>query len=246
MPETAQPYTPHHSVRIVTAGSLFDGHDVAINIMRRIIQDTGCEVIHLGHNRSVLEIVDCAIQEDVHAIAVTSYQGGHMEFFKYMFDMLKERQACHIKIFGGGGGTILPEEKEELMAYGITRIYSPDEGREMGLQGMIEDLVRKADFPLEKRFSPHFEKAIPIEQAVDRMITVDENFPEEIQVSLSEISKQASKGQTPVLGITGSGGSGKSSLIDDLVRWFLIDFKHQESEKKIAIISVDPSKRKTM
>jgi len=140
------PYKPIHKVRIVTAASLFDGHDAAINIMRRIIQSTGVEVIHLGHDRSVEEVVNCAIQEDANAIAMTSYQGGHNEYFKYMFDLLKEKGATHIKIFGGGGGVILPEEIKELMDYGITRIYSPDDGRELGLQGMINDLVKQSDF----------------------------------------------------------------------------------------------------
>ncbi|MCH8318851.1 MAG: cobalamin B12-binding domain-containing protein [Bacteroidetes bacterium] len=141
-----QPYKPKNKLRIVTAASLFDGHDSAINIMRRILQASGAEVIHLGHNRSVQEVVDCAIQEDAQAIAMTSYQGGHIEYLKYMVDLLKEKGAGHIKIFAGGGGTILPEEIKELEAYGITRIYSPDDGREMGLQGMINDLLQKSDF----------------------------------------------------------------------------------------------------
>lgn len=145
--QEAAPYIPKHKIRIVTAASLFDGHDAAINIMRRIIQATGVEVIHLGHDRSVEEVVNCAIQEDAHAIAMTSYQGGHMEYFKYMFDLLKEKGAGHIKIFGGGGGTILPAEIEELHAYGIARIYHPDDGRAMGLQGMINDMVSRCDNP---------------------------------------------------------------------------------------------------
>ncbi|MFI5204234.1 MAG: cobalamin B12-binding domain-containing protein, partial [Flavobacteriales bacterium] len=141
----APPYVPKNKIRVVTAASLFDGHDAAINIMRRIIQSTGAEVIHLGHDRSVQEIVDTAIQEDAQAIAITSYQGGHMEYFKYMHDLLKENGAGHIKIFGGGGGTILPEEIKELHSYGITRIYHPDDGRSMGLQGMINDMLQKCD-----------------------------------------------------------------------------------------------------
>ena len=145
--EQAAPYIPKNKVRIVTAASLFDGHDAAINIMRRIIQATGCEVIHLGHDRSVEEVVNTAIQEDAQAIAMTSYQGGHNEYFKYMYDLLKEKGASHIRIFGGGGGVILPEEIKELMDYGITRIYSPDDGRSMGLQGMINDMVERCDFP---------------------------------------------------------------------------------------------------
>lgn len=238
-------YTPKNHIRIVTAGSLFDGHDAAINIMRRIIQATGCEVIHLGHNRSVQEIVDCAIQEDVQAIAITSYQGGHLEFFKFMFDLLKEKKACHIKIFGGGGGTILPEEKQELQDYGITHIYSPDEGRNLGLQGMINDLVKRADFSLGDDFPEKItfkpDQIIP----VPRLITAAENFPVQAQDYLKEIRKMAQKSKTPVLGITGTGGSGKSSLVDELIRRFLMDFKGQDSQKTIAIISVDPSKRKT-
>ena len=146
MKQTA-PYVPKFKVRIVTAASLFDGHDAAINIMRRIIQATGVEVIHLGHDRSVEEVVNTAIQEDVNAIAMTSYQGGHTEYFKYMYDLLQEKGAGHIKIFCGGGGVILPEEIKDLMDYGITKVYSPDDGRAMGLQGMINDLVKKADFP---------------------------------------------------------------------------------------------------
>ena len=152
------PYKPKNKVRIVTAASLFDGHDAAINIMRRIIQSTGVEVIHLGHDRSVEDVVNCAIQEDVNAIAMTSYQGGHNEYFKYMFDLLKEKGASHIKIFGGGGGVILPKEIKELMEYGITRIYSPDDGRELGLQGMINDLVQTSDFPIGDALNGQLEK----------------------------------------------------------------------------------------
>src|SRR5690606_25745804 len=237
-------YTPQNAVRIVTAGSLFDGHDVAINIMRRVIQASGCEVIHLGHNRSVQEIVDCAIQEDVQAVAVTSYQGGHMEFFRYMHDLLQEKEASHIRIFGGGGGTILPEEKNELEAYGITRIYSPDEGRTLGLQGMINDLIRQADFPIGQK--PATPVSFPVgRQAVSQLITAADNFPEQHQSLLTEIRAVASQSQTPVLGVTGTGGSGKSSLVDELVRRFLANFKEQSLEKTIGIISVDPSKRKT-
>ncbi|GAB2631585.1 methylmalonyl-CoA mutase family protein [Belliella aquatica] len=234
-------YKPKNHIRLVTAASLFDGHDAAINIMRRIIQSTGCEVIHLGHNRSVLEIVDCAIQEDVQAIAITSYQGGHVEFFKYMYDLLKEKGAGHIKIFGGGGGTILPEEIKELHEYGITRIYAPDDGRSMGLQGMINDLVKKSDFPVGKNHKGGEALDKDNKQELAKLISAAENFPEESKSILEKVRKLSSKSKTPVLGITGTGGSGKSSLVDELVRRFLIDFK----EKNIAIISVDPSKRKT-
>jgi len=236
------PYKPKHKVRIVTAASLFDGHDAAINIMRRIIQSTGVEVIHLGHDRSVEDVVNCAIQEDVNAIAMTSYQGGHNEYFKYMYDLLKEKGASHIKIFGGGGGVILPKEIKELMAYGITRIYAPDDGRELGLQGMINDLVQKADFAigdvLYKEVKGLKKKEIG---SIARIISAAENFPKIAKKTLSEIHKKNKTSTTPVLGITGTGGSGKSSLVDELVRRFLIDFP----KKTIGLISVDPSKRKT-
>ncbi len=235
-------YKPQNHVRIVTAASLFDGHDVAINVMRRIIQSSGAEVIHLGHNRSVLEIVECAIQEDVQAIAITSYQGGHMEFFKYMFDLLKERNSSHIKLFGGGGGVILPEEIDELHDYGITRIYSPDDGRTMGLQGMINDLLKQSDFKIGKGIKvelKRLDKKDP--QAIGQLISAAENNPDDIEESLKKIREIAKKHKAPVLGITGTGGAGKSSLVDEIVRRYLIDLP----EKTIAIISVDPSKRKT-
>ena len=240
--EQAQPYTPKNKVRIVTAASLFDGHDAAINIMRRIIQSTGVEVIHLGHDRSVEEVVNTAIQEDANAIAMTSYQGGHNEYFKYMHDLLKEKGAGHIKIFGGGGGVILPEEIKELHEYGITRIYSPDDGRELGLQGMINDLVQQADYPIGDKLNgeaKHLEEKNPT--AIARVISAAENFPEVAKETLDAIHKKNEAAEIPVLGITGTGGAGKSSLVDELVRRFLIDFP----EKTIGLISVDPSKRKT-
>lgn len=234
-------YKPKNKIRIVTAASLFDGHDAAINVMRRIIQASGAEVIHLGHDRSVQDIVDCAIQEDAQAVAITSYQGGHMEFFKYMHDLFQENGAGHIKIFGGGGGVILPEEAAELHDYGITRIYAPDDGRSMGLQGMINDLLKKADRPTGKEVTPDIEK---IKQKdllhISQVISAVENFPESIRGFLTEIHNNCSH-NTPVLGITGTGGSGKSSLIDEIVRRFLDDFP----DKTLGIISVDPSKRKT-
>ena len=226
------PFQPKNKIRIVTAGSLFDGHDVSINIMRRFLQASGAEVIHLGHNRSVQEIVDCAIQEDVQGVAITSYQGGHLEFFKYMFDLLHERGAGHIKIFGGGGGTILPTEIAELHAYGITRLYSPDDGRRMGLQGMINDLLEKCDSPLPPKggiFSGSFAQ-------IAREITNAENKNKTVQKA-----PPLGAGGASVLGITGTGGAGKSSLIDELILRFL---RANESQK-LAIISVDPSKRKT-
>jgi methylmalonyl-CoA mutase len=236
------PYKSTNNIRIVTAASLFDGHDAAINIMRRIIQSTGCEVIHLGHDRSVEEVVDTAIQEDAQAIAMTSYQGGHIEYFKYMHDLLKEKGAPHIKIFGGGGGTILLSEIEELHGYGITRIYHPDDGRSMGLQGMINDLVQKADYPvgnvLTNEIDQLSDKFVP---AIARLISAAENYPEMAAPTMEKVHAMAEKNQVPVLGITGTGGAGKSSLVDELVRRFLIDFP----EKQIAVVSVDPSKRKT-
>jgi len=235
-------YKPENHIRIVTAASLFDGHDAAINIMRRIIQSTGAEVIHLGHNRSVQEIVECAIQEDVQAIAITSYQGGHIEFFKYMYDLLQESGCGHIKIFGGGGGVILPEEIKELHDYGITRIYSPDDGREMGLQGMINDLMEKSDFATGKSIDFDAEGIREKNHRhIARLISAAENYPEQVRSLLDELSAMVRNRKSPVLGITGTGGSGKSSLVDELVRRFLEDFP----DKTIAIISVDPSKRKT-
>jgi methylmalonyl-CoA mutase len=240
--EQATPYIPKNKVRIVTAASLFDGHDAAINIMRRIIQATGVEVIHLGHDRSVEEVVNTAIQEDANAIAMTSYQGGHNEYFKYMYDLLQEKGAEHIKIFGGGGGVILPEEIKELHEYGITRIYSPDDGRAMGLQGMINDLVQKADFPVGDVLNgeaKHLEDKNP--RSIARVISAAENFPDIAKETLDAIHKKNETSKIPVLGITGTGGAGKSSLVDELVRRFLIDFP----EKTIGLISVDPSKRKT-
>ena len=234
------PYQPIHKIRIVTAASLFDGHDAAINIMRRIIQSTGCEVIHLGHDRSVEEVVNCAIQEDANAIAMTSYQGGHNEYLKYMYDLLKERGANHIKIFAGGGGTILPEEIKELHEYGICRIYHPDDGRAMGLQGMINDLVKKSDYPTGKDITNCIDDLSNYKN-IAKLISAAENFPEEAANELSILRKQSEKSTSPILGITGTGGAGKSSLVDELVRRFLIDFP----EKTLGIISVDPSKRKT-
>ena len=240
--EQITPYKPTYKVRIVTAAALFDGHDAAINIMRRIIQSTGVEVIHLGHDRSVEEVVNCAIQEDVNAIAITSYQGGHNEYFKYMYDLLKEKGASHIKIFGGGGGVILPEEIKELMDYGITRIYSPDDGRALGLQGMINDLVKTSDFAIGDKLNVDLKELANKESGkIARVISSAENFPETAKVTLDKIHTKNKDSKTPVLGITGTGGAGKSSLVDELVRRFLIDFP----EKTIGLISVDPSKRKT-
>lgn len=237
-----EPYKPKNKVRIVTAASLFDGHDAAINIMRRIIQATGCEVIHLGHDRSVEEVVNTAIQEDAQAIAMTSYQGGHNEYFRYMYDLLEEKGAGHIRIFGGGGGVILPEEIKALMAYGITRIYTPDDGRAMGLQGMINDLIEKSDYPTgQEGIADVAELTTTNPVAIGRMISSAENFHEKHKGILQEIRIKAETSKAPVLGITGTGGSGKSSMVDEIVRRYLADFK----DKTIGIISVDPSKRKT-
>ncbi len=240
--EQQSPYKPKNKIRIVTAASLFDGHDAAINIMRRIIQSTGVEVIHLGHDRSVEEVVNCAIQEDAHAIAMTSYQGGHIEYFKYMYDLLNEKGAGHIKIFGGGGGVILPEEIKELMDYGIDRIYSPDDGREMGLQGMINDMIKQVDNDVPcLKDSDKVAKNLKNKNVntISRLISLAENRHEEFKKYFNKENYKTEK--TPVLGITGTGGSGKSSLVDELVRRFLTDFP----EKHIGIVSVDPSKRKT-
>jgi methylmalonyl-CoA mutase len=256
------PYQPKNKIRIVTAASLFDGHDASINIMRRIIQSSGAEVIHLGHDRSVADVVNCAIQEDANAIALTSYQGGHVEYFKYMYDLLKEKGCEHIKIFGGGGGVILPTEIEELHKYGITRIYSPDDGRELGLQGMINDLLEKSDGPsnLPKGEASRYtgkniynlngsldsEIKAKNPKFIGQLISCAENDNDNFQKIFAQLSSSAApsplgRSGGAVLGITGTGGAGKSSLVDELVRRFLIDFK----DKSIAIISVDPSKRKT-
>ncbi|NCX94935.1 MAG: methylmalonyl-CoA mutase [Chitinophagia bacterium] len=237
-------YTPQHKIRLVTAASLFDGHDASINIMRRIMQASGAEVIHLGHDRSVQDVVDCAIQEDANAIAITSYQGGHVEYFKYMYDLLQQAGCGHIKLFGGGGGVILPSEIEELESYGITRIYSPDDGRQMGLQGMIDDLLEKSDYPTGNRLNGEVGHVSDRDvKSIARLISAAENYYDlpETQAALQSIARQAKASTTPVLGITGTGGAGKSSLVDEIVRRFLLDF----SDKHIGIISVDPSKRKT-
>ncbi|MBD1394093.1 methylmalonyl-CoA mutase family protein [Mucilaginibacter glaciei] len=237
--ESIAPYQSAHKIRFVTAASLFDGHDATINIMRRILQSTGAEVIHLGHNRSVDEVVNCAIQEDVQGIALTSYQGGHVEYFKYMRDLLNERGAAHIKIFGGGGGVFLPQEIAELQAYGISKIYSPDDGRTMGLQGMINDMMQQCDHFTPASLSPTLSVGEGVKSMMDkgdiaRLITAAElGNPLPIPTQHPQLI-------APVLGITGTGGSGKSSLVDEIVRRFLM-----ETNKTLAIISVDPSKRKT-
>lgn len=237
-------YKPKNPVRFVTASSLFDGHDASINIMRRIMQATGAEVIHLGHNRSVEEIVFAAIQEDVQGIAVSSYQGGHMEFFKYIVDLLKEKNAEHIKVFGGGGGTIIPREIKELHEYGVDWIFSPEDGRKMGLQGMINRVIEISDFMPPIDIEKDKERLYNSERdAIAKFITYMENTSdesEEKQALLDEFREKAAK-HLPVLGITGTGGAGKSSLTDELIRRFL----NEIPDKKIAVISIDPTKRKT-
>ncbi|HMW38540.1 MAG TPA: cobalamin-dependent protein [Saprospiraceae bacterium] len=243
MPVQSGAYQATHKIRILTAASLFDGHDAAINIMRRILQSSGAEIIHLGHNRSALEIVEAAIQEDVQGIAITSYQGGHNEFFKYIYDLLKERNCSHIRIFGGGGGTILPSEIADLHNYGIARIYSPDDGRKMGLQGMINDVLMQCDFQTGSSLNGEVRSLARQDfRAVARLISAVENFPDKSDEILSSIpAPDPQKLPAPVLGITGTGGAGKSSLVDELIRRFILDF----NDKKIAVLSVDPSKRKT-
>lgn len=235
-------YQSKNKIRIVTAAALFDGHDAAINIMRRIMQSSGAEVIHLGHDRSVMDVVNCAIQEDANAIAITSYQGGHVEYFKYMYDLLKERGCGHIKIFGGGGGVILPTEIEDLHKHGITRIYSPDDGRELGLQGMINDVLRQSDYPTGINLNGEVNHIKEKDhKSIAKLISAAENGNPESEAMMKKVREMAVASKVPVLGITGTGGAGKSSLVDELVRRFLIDFP----EKQIGIISVDPSKRKT-
>ncbi len=230
-------YKPINKVRFVTAASLFDGHDASINIMRRILQGSGCEVVHLGHNRSVKEVVDAALQEDAHGIAISSYQGGHVEYFKYMIDMLREAGANHIKVFGGGGGVIVPSEIKELHDYGVTKIFTPEDGAKLGLQGMINDMVALCDHDLSKLAAKSHSAYVALARIVTRVEAGAFSDAE-----LSALRAQAAKVATPTLGITGTGGAGKSSLTDELIRRFRID---QNDALKIAIISIDPSRRKS-
>jgi isobutyryl-CoA mutase len=253
-------YRATHKVRFVTAASLFDGHDASINIMRRILQSMGCEVIHLGHNRSVQDVVNCALQEDVQGIAVSSYQGGHVEYFKYMIDLLAANNAAHIKVFGGGGGVIVPAEIQELHAYGVTRIYSPEDGQRMGLQGMIGDMIQRCDTDLSvhapKNLAPVVDcmrdavslagtgpnaAAFSPTRALSQLITALENGRVDAALR-AELHKLADVRKAPALGITGTGGAGKSSLTDELVRRFRLD---RDDSLRIAIISVDPTRRKS-
>jgi methylmalonyl-CoA mutase len=238
-------YRPTHKVRFVTAASLFDGHDAAINIMRRILQGMGAEVIHLGHNRSVDEVVTAALQEDAQGIAISSYQGGHVEYFKYMIDLLKARGGAHIQVFGGGGGVIVPPEIRELHAYGVTRIYSPEDGQKMGLAGMIGEMVMRCDKDLTG-FAPQTMKAIEGHsemnwRALSQLITALENDKADAAL-VQQIREQSNKCKVPVLGITGTGGAGKSSLTDELIRRLRLD---QGDSLRIALISIDPSRRKS-
>ncbi|MCM3764062.1 fused isobutyryl-CoA mutase/GTPase IcmF [Neobacillus niacini] len=246
---TTGKYKPKHHIRFVTASSLFDGHDASINIMRRILQASGAEVIHLGHNRSVEEVVNAAIQEDVQGIAISSYQGGHVEYFKYMHDLLKEKGAPHIRIYGGGGGVIIPREINELHEYGIARIFSPEDGRILGLQGMIDQMIEECDFSTvaTETIADHIEK-LPAgdTNAVAKLITVAENHVDltnEAAATAEQVLEKVKtlEQQIPVIGITGTGGAGKSSLTDELIRRFINEFPN----KKVAILSVDPTKQKT-
>ena len=244
---TTTPYSdekqPTHTVRFVTATSLFDGHDASINIIRRLLQQNGVEVIHLGHNRSVEEIVTAAIQEDVQGIAISSYQGGHNEFFKYMVDLLKEKGTSHIKVFGGGGGVIIPKEIKMLMDYGVERIYSPEDGSQLGLEGMVQDMVARANFStLDENYVPDFDNLhMEAPQSLAKFFTWVENQGESLTTMQVVKERIAENSQVPVVGITGTGGAGKSCVTDELIRRFLIDFE----DFKIGVISVDPSKRKT-
>src|SRR2546423_387074 len=230
-------YKAKHKIRFVTAASLFDGHDASINIMRRILQASGAEVIHLGHNRSVEEIVSAALQEDAQGIAVSSYQGGHIEFFKYMMDLLRGRGGAHIKVFGGGGGVIVAEEIRELQDYGVTRIFSPEDGQRMGLQGMINEMLARCDFDLAQ-YAPR-EVQPGNARSLAQLITALELG---VFKNKADLNAAAEKKSVPILGVTGTGGAGKSSLADELVRRFRLD---QGDALSIAVLSVDPTRRKT-
>ena len=238
-------YRPTHKVRFVTAASLFDGHDAAINIMRRILQSMGAEVIHLGHNRSVDDVVTAALQEDAQGIAISSYQGGHVEYFKYMVDLLKQRGGAHIQVFGGGGGVIVPAEIRELHDYGVGRIYSPEDGHRMGLQGMIGEMVMRCDKDISG-YAPKKIEAIQGQteaawRALAQLITALENGQADAKL-VKAIQTAAAAKKTPVLGITGTGGAGKSSLTDELIRRLRLD---QDDALRVAVISIDPSRRKS-
>src|SRR5438128_8674775 len=245
-------YKAKHKIRFVTAASLFDGHDASINIMRRILQGSGAEVIHLGHNRSVDEVVTAALQEDVQGVAISSYQGGHMEYFKYAVDLLRQRGGEQIQVFGGGGGVIVPAEISELQEYGVARIYSPEDGQRVGLLGMIGEMLMRCDHDLSPYAPKSVEAIVPAEgktqenpgprwRALARIIPALENgkADEALQQALHA---KAGEAKTPVIGITGTGGAGKSSLTDELIRRLRLD---QDDRLQIAVISIDPSRRKT-
>src|SRR5271163_3832838 len=238
-------YQPTNKVRFVTATSLFDGHDASVNIMRRVLQASGAEVIHLGHNRSVQEIVNAALQEDVQAVAITSYQGGHVEFFKYMMDLLREKGGENIKVFGGGGGVIIPAEIRELMAYGVTRLYSPEDGAKLGLQGMIDDVIRSSDYDLSALAPAEADAPQALRSGnrrqLARVITAVENRTYSMRARQALL--QAAAGiKTPILGITGTGGAGKSSLTDEIILRLRLD---QDDRLRVAVISIDPSRKRT-
>ncbi|MFH0824619.1 MAG: cobalamin-dependent protein, partial [Pseudomonadota bacterium] len=245
--QPVEPYRPKNNVRVVTAASLFDGHDAAINIMRRILQASGAEVIHLGHNRSVSDIVTAAIQEDAQAIGVSCYQGGHTEFFKYMVDLLRRFGGDHIKVFGGGGGVIVPDEVRELHAYGVARIFTPEDGQRHGLQGIINQFVQESDFPTSDGNFPCDPGMLDtrnwrvIAQAITAIEVAKASGNGGLPGTLAGLDERIAGRIVPVLGITGTGGAGKSSLTDELVIRFLAD----QPEKTIGIISVDPTRRKT-
>jgi methylmalonyl-CoA mutase len=247
MAQESKPYKPKNPIRVVTAASLFDGHDAAINIIRRILQGTGVEVIHLGHNRAVHEVVEAAIQEDAHAMGLSSYQGGHMEFFKYAVDLLRERGCGHIKVFGGGGGVIVPEEAKELEDYGVAKIYTPEDGRRLGLQGLINHFVESCDYLLGEDQTPDLVDNLAPDNvsAVARAITCVESASladgDEIAAWRKALDTKLKQGGAPVLGITGTGGSGKSSLTDEL----LIRLLNDVPDARVGIVSVDPTRRKS-
>jgi methylmalonyl-CoA mutase len=239
--DTHELHVPSHPIRVVTAASLFDGHDAAINIMRRLLQAQGCEVIHLGHNRSVQEVLTAAVQEDVQAVCVSSYQGGHLEYFRYLVDELRARGLGHVKVFGGGGGVIVPSEIAELQAYGVARIFSPEDGQQLGLERMINLIVEACDVDPIATAPPTGAEVLAGDHGVlARAITALElgRYPE---ADLAELRAAAAGRAAPVLGITGTGGSGKSSLTDELVRRFRLD---QEDKLRIAVLAVDPTRRR--
>src|SRR3984957_3543851 len=243
--QQALPYKTQRKVRFLTGTSLFDGHDASVNIMRRVLQASGAEVIHLGHNRSVQEIVNAALQEDVQGVAITSYQGGHVEFFKYMMDLLRQNGGENIKVFGGGGGVIVPAEIKELMAYGVTRLYSPEDGAKLGLQGMIDDVIRTSDYDLGSLAPAESEARSALRSGnrrqLARVITAVENRIYSAR-GRQALLQAASLIKTPILGITGTGGAGKSSLTDELILRLRLD---QADGVRVAVISIDPSRKRT-